>query len=324
MARLSDFHRDRRSRWRRLEELIERADADRLDGDATDELYRLYRLSASDLSYLQTRTGDPALLDRLESLVAAAHARVTPSAGADRAARLFRLLAFGFPAAMRREFGMVALALAVFLGGGALGAVLSRTSPESAQTLLAAFPHILDQSPSQDAATRESAETTLGNHAGFSLFLFFHNTSVAVTCLALGLTFGVGTIIILFYNGLILGCTAMMYHSDGVLGFFLSWVGPHGALELPAIIIAAGAGFMLARAEIAGWGENRETARRDCLALVLGAALLLFIAGLIEGGFSQMHHPGLVTAKIIFACVMFLALVAWAFVTPVKSLEMRA
>lgn len=321
MSRLTDFQRDRNLRWRRLEELIDLHDGGLLQGEGVDELYRLYRLSASDLSYLQSRTGNPALLDRLENLVARAHARIAPPPETGRLGGLCRFVAYGFPAAMRRERKAVLLALFVFFAGGAFGALLPRIHPESAATLLSAFPHLLEQTPAEDAAERSSEEYDQQPDAHFSLYLFAHNAMVAVTCFALGLTFGVGTLIILFYNGMILGCTAAGYAADGVFGFFLAWVGPHGALELPAIIVASSAGLILARAELAGWGPHASFARRDCLALVVGAAFLLLLAGLIEGGFSQRHGPRLQTVKIVFACVMFAGLLAWTLFLPLKNRE---
>ena len=38
-----------------------------------------------------------------------------------------------------------------------------------------------------------------------------HNTKVSILTLALGLTWGVGTLIMLFYNGVILGAVALDY-----------------------------------------------------------------------------------------------------------------
>jgi uncharacterized membrane protein SpoIIM required for sporulation len=66
-----------------------------------------------------------------------------------------------------------------------------------------------------------------------------------------------------------------------------SFVAPHGALELPAIFIAGGAGLVLARGIIAPGVLPRRDALvqsgRDAIRLFLGVIPLLVIAGVIEG-----------------------------------------
>ena len=77
-----------------------------------------------------------------------------------------------------------------------------------------------------------------------------HNTEVSIFTLALGMTWGVGTIIMLFYNGVILGAVAVDYIRAGETKFLLGWLMPHGVVEIPAILIAGQAGLLLASALI--------------------------------------------------------------------------
>ena len=67
-------------------------------------------------------------------------------------------------------------------------------------------------------------------------------------------------------------------------------------IEIPAILIAGQAGFVLAAALI-GWnnGLSRGTRLRlvshDVMTLAGGAAVLLLWAGLVEAFLSQYHYP---------------------------------
>ncbi|HXD22016.1 MAG TPA: stage II sporulation protein M, partial [Gemmatimonadaceae bacterium] len=67
----------------------------------------------------------------------------------------------------------------------------------------------------------------------------------------------------------------------------LAFVAPHGVLELTAICIAGGAGFLLAAALLIPGDRTRRRALvengRRAIKLVAGAALLLLIAGTLEG-----------------------------------------
>ena len=146
-----------------------------------------------------------------------------------------------------------------------------------------------------------------------------HNTKVAIFTLALGLTWGIGTLVMLFYNGVILGVVALDYLMAGETTFLLGWLLPHGAIEIPAIILAGQSGLVLAGALI-GWGKPISLKMRlgrisaDLVTLIFGVAAMLVWAGIIEAFFSQYHEPVLpYEVKIgfgileLFLLVLFLA-----------------
>lgn len=114
--------------------------------------------------------------------------------------------------------------------------------------------------------------------------------------MALGITYGLGSAILTFYNGVILGAVAMDYVNDGQTEFLLGWLLPHGSIELPSLVIASQAGLLLASAMI-GWRQSatfRQRLRRvqrDLLALIVGVGCLLVYAGLVEAFVSQFHEP---------------------------------
>jgi uncharacterized membrane protein SpoIIM required for sporulation len=123
-----------------------------------------------------------------------------------------------------------------------------------------------------------------------------HNTQVTVMAMAFGVTFGVGTLILLFYNGVILGAVATDYIAGGQGVFLAGWLLPHGSIEIPAILLGGQAGFVLAGALI-GWGDRTPRAGRlravapDLVAIVSGAAVMLIWAGIVESFVSQYHQP---------------------------------
>ena len=110
------------------------------------------------------------------------------------------------------------------------------------------------------------------------------------------MTLGLGTIIMLFYNGVILGAVAVDYIRAGQTKFLLGWLLPHGAVEIPAILIAGQAGLLLAGALI-GWGQRAPLGTRlreisaDIVTLIFGVGLLLVWAGFVEAFLSQYHEP---------------------------------
>jgi uncharacterized membrane protein SpoIIM required for sporulation len=111
-----------------------------------------------------------------------------------------------------------------------------------------------------------------------------------------------------------LGAVAVDYLLAGQAPFLFGWLLPHGAVEIPAILVGSQAGFVLAGALLGRGRRKRLSARLravapDVVTLCIGAALMLVWAGLVESFFSQYHEPVLPYAvKIAFGCVELVVL----------------
>ena len=252
---LNSFLRDRRPRWQRLAALLDRIDAKGLGAltpQEADECFSLYRLTSSDLNLVQTRTANPSLIDFLEALVARAYAQLMLPRRSNLLGNYWLIVRHYFPAAIRAEWKPLALSAAALLAGILCGLVATLARPALADVFLP--PEQLQESPRERVTTLEDMErngntriNSADKHAEFTVFLFNNNIRVSVLAFGLGMTFGIGTAIVVFYNGAMLGSLAALYFLDGVGKFFLAWVGPHGVIELPCVVIASTAGFMLAQ-----------------------------------------------------------------------------
>ena len=104
-----------------------------------------------------------------------------------------------------------------------------------------------------------------GVKATFSAQLMTNNIRVTMFAMALGMTWGAGTLMLLFWNGVILGAVMLDYIAGGQAVFLAGWLLPHGSVEIPAILLGGQAGLILAGALI-GWGvagdARRTPARR--------------------------------------------------------------
>jgi uncharacterized membrane protein SpoIIM required for sporulation len=109
-----------------------------------------------------------------------------------------------------------------------------------------------------------------------------------------------------------------MYWLDGVEAFFLAWVGPHGALELPAIIFGTAAGLRLGRALWLPGQASVGAALREALPsvarMLAATVVVLVLAGLIEGSFSQFSAKTFsYPVKTGVAAILFALLMGWLF-----------
>jgi uncharacterized membrane protein SpoIIM required for sporulation len=142
--------------------------------------------------------------------------------------------------------------------------------------------------------------------------IFTNNIQVAFLAFAGGVLFGLGTVYVLVSNGLSLGAVLGAAQFYGVAPLLWSFISPHGYLELTCIVIAGAAGLMLGSALLRpGLQLRREAlarAARRAVELVVGAAPVLVVAGLIEGFVSPSEIPMVV--KILIGPLAGLALYA--------------
>jgi uncharacterized membrane protein SpoIIM required for sporulation len=320
---VEDFVREREPRWQGLEGLLERAEESPESDFGPErllELVRLYRLSCSDLNQLRSLTANPQLLGRLNQLVGRGyrfvyqHQNVRPGLKAVR-----RFLLRDVPATFRAEYRWVLSAALALLVGAAVGFGAVVVEPDNARTLIPE--EFFAESASDRVHHIEHDKERIDNTekaTALGAFLYTHNIQVAFLCFSLGALTLVFGWVLLFYNGLLLGAVAAQYLLDGVGTFFLAWVGPHGALELPALVFASAAGLRAGSALLLPGEVGRAAAIRTAFPsvwrMLLTSVLLLVFAGLIEGSFSQFSSRAVpYGVKIGFALVLFTSMVAWLF-----------
>src|SRR5262249_16873048 len=129
-----------------------------------------------------------------------------------------------------------------------------------AYLLPANFPTIQPRGEGEEDPTPKQSANEL---SAFSSFLFTNNLHVSLVAFALGITLGIGTAWLMFYKGVIVGALMAIFLEAGQGRLFATGVLPHGVLELPAILIAGGAGFVLARGMLHAqpWSRRDELAR---------------------------------------------------------------
>ena len=72
-----------------------------------------------------------------------------------------------------------------------------------------------------------------------------NNLYVGAKCYIYGLFFGIGTFIALLQNSIMLGSFQYFFYKEGVLWQSVQGIWIHGSMEIFAIVIEAGAGFIL-------------------------------------------------------------------------------
>ncbi|MDB6111454.1 MAG: protein of unknown function transrane [Pedosphaera sp.] len=314
---LQRFITGERPYWAELEKFLGKMEADaghRMNLEQLKHFHQLYERTAADLAKITTFSSEPDTRRYLESLVARAYGEIHETREKQRRFSPLKWLLEILPQTFRRHVRAFWLSLAITLVGCAFGGGAIALDPESKHVLMP-FSH-LQGDPSERVAREESAkeDRLKGHKTSFSASLMTHNTRVSIFTMALGMTWGVGTIIMLFYNGIILGAVAVDYVRAGQTQFLLGWLLPHGVVEIPAILIAGQAGLILAAALI-GWGKRNSLKSRlravsaDLMTLIFGVGVMLIWAGFVESFLSQYHEPVIpYSIKILFGLVELILL----------------
>lgn len=278
-------------------------------------LHYLYQRASTGLNQITTFSSNQELKQYLEKLVARSYAEIHEVRGHRKTFNMLKWFTRIFPATFRRHVRAFYLSVAITCIGAIFGSTIVLLDQDAKQTILP-FQHLVG-SPNERVAKEEkiSGKHINGHQAAFSAQLMTHNTQVSIFALALGLTFGIGTIIVLFYNGIILGAVCADYIAAGQGTFLTGWLLPHGSIEIPAILIAGQAGLILAKALI-GHGTKQTRAQRlraispDLTTLISAVGIMLIWAGVIESFVSQYHEPVIpYSVKIIFGSIELILLI---------------
>ena len=268
----------------------------------------LYRQVAADLSVLRRDETARTHSDHVNLLLARAH-HIIYSRRKTTWMTLFRFLKDEYPAIFQRQLPYVAASLLVTIAWGMLGAAVTNARPEFMRhfvgpAMIATMEqHKMWTDSIVSVAPKETSQ------------IMTNNLSVSFLAFAGGILFGVGTFFLLFTNGMMLGVIATACHQYSMSLPLWSFIAPHGSLELPAIIIAGGAGFRIGHAMLFPggyrWKESVAKGGIEATRLVAGVIPMLVVAGCLEGFFSPSHAP--VWLKFTVGGLLFTLLLTWLF-----------
>lgn len=308
---VATFVRDGEASWSELEQLVARAGSrpERLGAADVRRLGVLYRASAADLAYARRRFADDPVTVRLGALVVRARASVYASSGSPGVG-LADVFAGGYWRRLAERRRPLVLAALLLAGPALLGALWGLSDASAA---IGVIPEMFRGAVSPDAG---GASLSAGDAAAFSTEVFTNNVAVTLLAFAAGIIAGLGTALVLAFNGLTLGAVIGVAVGAGNGDAITRFVFAHGLLELSCIVAAATAGLSLGWALVRPGGSTRVAAvaaeAREGVLIVVGTVPWLLVAGLVEGlvsrravGTGESLVIGLVLAGIYWGLVLW-------------------
>src|SRR5256714_4704081 len=239
---LDAFVRQRTPEWEDLAQLVASAGQrpEKLGPGGVRRLGTACGAAAADVALARRRwPGDPVTV-RLEVLVG--RSRHLVYASESRSASLRQFLSRGYWRLVRERLGLVGLCWLLMIVPAVLVGVWAASDPAAAGRFL----------PGQFRGAGEHAGGDLGLSVGYQATLagqiLTNHIQVSFVAFAGGILAGVGTTLVLLYNGALIGGVAGLTMAAGRTGPFLSLGAPHGVLGLSGIAVSGAAGLSV------GWG----------------------------------------------------------------------
>lgn len=250
-----------------------------------------FRRVCQQLALAERREYSALLVERLRQLAQRGH-QVLYRPRALRLRVMLEFFASTFPILVRSQWRAMAASAALFFLP-LIGAIaLLQVRPELVHALfdpaqLAHFEDMYDPASTADRIGRED-----GTDLKMFGFYIYNNVSIGFRTFASGLLAGVGSIVVLITNGVIIGGVAGHLTAIGYGGPFWRFVAGHSAPELLAIVISGGAGLQIGMALIAPGRRTRGRALVESgtigAKLVLGVFAMLVFAAFVEAYWSSI------------------------------------
>ncbi len=302
-------------RWQAYRELLGRAKRGlrKLPEEELPRFAGMYREVAADLARARTYHGSIELQESLERMVGAGHNLLYRPIGRSWRA-LLAWLSGGFPAAVRRRWPLVALAAVLLFGPMLATHVHVQADPDAARLYLPVEMIARAESAADRAAVGEGyIDMPEGMMPVFSSALIANNVQVTFAAFAGGILAGLGSALVLLFNGMSIGAMLGLYAHHDASALIWAFIAPHGGLELTAIVISGAAGMWLGSAF---WAPGRRTRAealrrrgREAVGLLAGTTLLLILAGFVEAFVSPSLLPA--SLKFAFGAVALAALMTY-------------
>lgn len=249
-----------------------------------------YMLLCQHLALSKQRLYDNALIERLNKLVMRLY-RELYRYRSDSRLNFYGFFVREFPLAIYRHRYFIYLALLVFLLPGIIAGSWVYFDENAVYSILDAADVRGVEQMYDPAASKLGREREADTDVFMFGFYIQNNISVAFRCFAGGLLAGIGTLFVLFFNGLYIGSIAGHLTRLDFVDTFYPFVVGHGSFELTAIVFSGAAGLKLGYSILNPRQYSRlnslRLAGRDAIPMLYGIVLMLIIAAFMEAFWSS-------------------------------------
>jgi len=271
-----------------------------------DRLVQIYAELSDDLAYAQTHFPQAEVTAYLNSLLAQMHRDIQVHKKSSRE-RLRRFWTEDIPNASYKHRRKLLVATLLFALSITIGALSAAHDPYFTRLILGdAYVNMTEANIQQG----DPMAVYKGDAASMFARITFNNIRVSFNAFLSGLFWGVGTVLLLFYNGVMLGVFHYFFFENTLLITSLVTVWIHGTIEISAIVIAGAAGLTLGEGLLFPGTYSRlqsvQRAAGDGIRMITGLIPLFVVAGFLESYVTRLTE-----APLFFKLLIIFSSAGW-------------
>lgn len=302
--RETQFIEQNKEKWTSFEEALEGNQQD------PERLNDLFIQITDDLSYARTFYPYRSVRVYLNGVAQRVYTRIYGSRRVS-AGRLQSFWTEELPSLMYASRGKLWLSFAAFVLSVSIGMLSSAMDPAFVEVILGEG--YVSMTKENIAAGDPMAVYKDQGRLGMSIGITANNLFVTLLIFVMGAFFGVGALVIIISNGIMVGAFQYFFIQEGLFweSFLTIWI--HGTLEMSAMVIAGAAGITMGHGFVFPGTYTRmqafQRSARQGLKILAGIAPIVVLAGIIEGYLTRhTDTPDLVRGVFILSCLAFVLL----------------
>ena len=295
------FVNERKEYWQKLQDIIDkinRRGQRSLSSEENIEFPNLYRKICSDAELAKTLELSPDTIKYINTLLQYSH-NIFYSSPKREIKDVIYFFLNDFSKSFINNWIPIFIIFLLFFGIGMISFIVILNNPDYAiHVLPEQWINMMKESYSKDITENRDLYSNI-IMAGFYIK---NNVSIAFLSFTLGVTFGIGTVVIIIRNAVFIGAVAGVVVSSGYSANFFNFIIAHSAFELLGICLAGGAGFALGLSMIITTKEKKiktfSDKAKEVMPILFTAALFITIAAFIEGFISPTKTPIIIKITI--------------------------
>lgn len=283
-----------------------------------DDLASYYIQLTNDLAYAQTYYPESKTLLYLNSLASQAHQKIYITKRESKN-KIVSFWTYEFPLFFKHYHKTLLYTFLIFISAVLIG-VISTLNDDSFVRLILGDSYV-NMTIENIEKGEPMAVYKSGSNIGSFLGITINNIRVSIMAFAFGVLFSVGTVFILFSNGIMLGAFITFFYNYGILEK-TSTIWLHGTIEISVIVIAGCAGLVMGNSFLFPKTYSRRIAfmkgAKDGLKIVVSTIPFFIIAGFIEGFITRYGEQmsDILAYSIIFAS--FFLIIYYYIIYPIQ------
>ncbi|MCM4168845.1 hypothetical protein KCTC52924_02541 [Arenibacter antarcticus] len=272
-----------------------------------DQLADGYIQLTNDLAYAQTYYADSKTLLYLNSLASQAHQKIYKNKKEHRN-RIIDFWKTEFPTFFKQYHPTLGIAFIIFILAAAIGSI-STIHDDSFVRLILGDAYV-NETLNNIAKGDPTAIYKGGSEIGSFLGITINNIKVAFLAFAFGVFTSIGTVYILFSNGVMLGAFITFFHTQQVFFEANKQIWLHGTIEISVIVVAGCAGLIMGNSILFPKTFSRRVSfmkgAKDGLKVVVSTIPFFILAGFIEGFITRYSNMSSWLAFMIIGASLLL------------------